>query len=72
MVDKIKTHLVKLLPYPAMMAAVIIDKTMEKMEDTERPKNAIVDEGKNHKLGEGGKWEAPLIRFGGVPFMESF
>jgi hypothetical protein len=72
MVNEIRRHFVKVVPYPAMMMAVIIDKAMEEMEDTERPKDAIANEGSEHKLGEGGKLGAPLIRFGGVLFMESF
>jgi hypothetical protein len=34
-----------------MMAAVIMDKTMEKIEGADRPKYAIADEGNGHELG---------------------
>jgi hypothetical protein len=52
-VDKVNKHRVKLVPYPETMAAVIIDNAMEKVEDAERPKNAIADERNEHKLRKG-------------------
>jgi hypothetical protein len=38
------------------MAAVIIDKRIEAVEDADSPKDAITDERKGHKLGERETW----------------